>query len=433
MAMPEAPLQGVSDHLTPEPSLSVGDALLIVPAFAIWFPALEVGSGAWTLSISELSIVLLLPLLFRGRLYREALDPRTLLAIFALLVIATLSAFQLTYVDDKMACLGILTKFGLCLVYICAVLGASRRDHVLGRSLSVFAIGGSLSLAIANLDYFFNIAGGITYAHTGHSRSQGFFEHPNQYAIFVIALLPLVMLTVRSRLLALAAVLNIGAALLLSGSKFSLLLFFVIAWLCIGIRCRIRTSVQVCVGGLLILLFSSSMIDGLVRAMNLVNPRYSAAFQGALGDPLDSKSYLDRVALWGDAWHNSFQNPFFGIGGGQAYTILPFTHAHNLELQYFLTHGVLGVASLLAVFLATFSLSFKGTAPDIRTSRLRLSLLLALVGIFVSDQVSDSMAGQQILLFGFLVGLILSAGQDRLLTTVPKPLPRRTGLQPSRL
>ncbi len=166
------------------------------------------------------------------------------------------------------------------------------------------------------------------------------------------------------------------------------------------------------------------MIDLLVRAMNLMNPRYSAAFQGALGDPLDSKSYLDRVTLWRDAWDSSFESPFFGIGGGQAYSVLPFTHAHNLELQYFLTHGALGVSAVLVVFVAAFSFGFKGIALESRMSNVKVSLTLALLGIFISDQVSDSMAGQQILLLGILVGLTLSAGEDRLLNAPPDPLSR---------
>ncbi|WP_234815334.1 O-antigen ligase family protein [Mycolicibacterium duvalii] len=272
-------------------------------------------------------------------------------------------------------------------------------------------------MLISNLDYFASILGGRTILEIGN-RSAGFFQHPNQYAIWIGSFLPVVLLVVKRLSVLVLLASNALVALLLTGSKFNIFLAALLLCLCIAVRMRsgLRASVLSIFAVGVSLAFFSSILDFLFRAMEAVNPKYSAAFRAVIETPTESQTFLARMSLWREAMDYGLDNPVTGIGGGQAYLVLQrgIPHAHNLEMHYFMTYGLLGLSGLLVIFLVTFVYGLKGKTHQNYEYRLKYALLISIGAIFISNQSSDSLAGQQILLLGILVGFVLSAAEVRL-------------------
>lgn len=393
---------------------SVRTVLILASVVGIWIPTLEAQIGPLSLNLSELSLLMILPFLMTPRVYSRPLGPWTLSAILGFVAMALLSTVQLLYVEDWRATFGVLIKFALSAAFILALLSCRDGDSTTRLALKVFSLSGFVALLISNLDYFFNVVGGITYAHLGDRRSAGFFEHANQYAIWVIALVPIVILTTKNRILVVIALSNIGLALLLAGSKFNFLVFFAMVWLSVGLRSRIRLPLLIAVALPVFALASAQATNMIVRILSYIEPRYALKVQSALSDLGNADSFLDRINIWNDALRYGSENPILGIGGGNAYTVLTYSHAHNLILQYFLTYGVLGLCALLGIFLAAFGAGIVGKAGDFNAYRLKCAFLLSLAGLFISNQFSDSMASQQVLLFGIVVGFTLALSEERL-------------------
>ncbi|MGV0618020.1 O-antigen ligase family protein [Mycolicibacterium elephantis] len=398
----------------PETNLSFRDLLIVAAAAGIWFPVETLSVGSLSLNVSEIALLLLSPYLLVSTPYKLHLSNLALTCIIGLGWMAAVSALQLFYVDDKRACLAVSIKFALCVVFILVLLGSPARKRITHIAVTTFVVSGFFSLLISNLDYFWNIVGGLTYSHFGHHRAQGFFEHANQYAIWVIALVPIAVLKTKSSVFLFASLANIALALFLAGSKLNLILCFVVVFFCLCIRWRVPALLQLTLAAVFIPLFSNVILDLVIRTMNALNPDYSIAFRAALEDPFDAKSFLSRLELWSDALYVGTQNPIIGIGAGQAYTVLPLSHAHNLILQYFMTYGAVGVVTMLAIFGSAIVVGIRSRALSPGDRRLKVALVGSLISMFLSNQLSDSLAGQQIVLFGIIVGFVLAAAQDRI-------------------
>lgn len=397
--------------------LSFRELLIASAVFWIWFPAVQISAGPVVLNLTEVSLVAIFPIVLGSTTYRLPVRPTSLIAVLAFLWMAMLSVLQLMYVEDMKAGLSMAVRFSLCVVFALSLLGSPDRPRVVAMSVKVFIVSGFFSLLISNADFFTNIIGGFTIFHLGGSRSAGFFQHPNQYAIWIICLLPLVMLTIKKVQFAILSLANVIVALLVSGSKVNIFLALVIILICIGIRLgwRVRLIILISVAAGFVTTFSAVLLEYLYRVMDAVNPRYGKVFREVLEDPTGSVSFLARVALWEEAIDYGAANPLLGIGGGQAYTVLQsgIPHAHNLILQYFMTYGVIGLGALLTIFVAAFIGGLMGVARNVHEKRLKYAFVISLVAIFVSNQSSDSMAGNQVLLFGIIVGFILCASEIR--------------------
>lgn len=402
-----------TDHRAWGRTYSLRNILIFIAAIGIWFPTLEIHIGPIALNVCELALLAVIPTLVGPDTYRKRLDLWALTCILGFACMATLTALQLFYVTDNRAALGILLKFGLSAIFALALVTSPGKYQAAQAALKGFIAAGFLCLLISNLDYFFEMLGGQTYAHMGDRRAAGFFQHANQYAIWTITLVPLVILTVKNRFFSYASLANIVIALISAGSKFNLAVLFVILWLSFGLRWRVRFPTLLVLGIPIFAIASGPVSNMLISALRAVNPKYAAKAESAFLDPTNAASYLGRIDIWKDAISYGKENPILGIGGGQAYTVLEYSHAHNLFMQYFLTYGILGTLVLLAIFFAAFVASMKGDVGNNDEHRLKYALTLCLIGLFISNQSSDSMASHQILLFGVIVGFILAFAECR--------------------
>lgn len=380
----------------------------------IWFPVLEISVGPLAMNLSEVALLLLACVLVVGNAHHRQLGRWSLVSLLGFLALATLTALQLVFVSDAQAAFGVFLKFVLSAVFILSLVSSEHRPEITNFLVRTFCLAGSVSLLVANLDYFFGVASGLTYAQLGDRRSYGFFEHANQYAIWIVTLVPVVILFTRNRVYALAALANISLALFLTGSKFNLAVFFVIVWFSLGLRWRLRFPTLALAALPLFAFAYSGAISLILYVMGSLNPEYAVKVERAFEDPLNTRSFLERLDLWTSAMKYGSESPILGIGGGQAYTVLEYSHAHNLILQYFLTYGLLGLVTLLVVFFAAIVASLTGKARNLLEYRLKCAMALVLAGLLMSNQFSDSMASQQILLFGIIVGITLSLYEERL-------------------
>ncbi|MGE2728581.1 O-antigen ligase family protein [Mycolicibacterium vaccae] len=392
---------------------TAAELLIYACVAGVWFPAIDVTAGPVSLNICELSILVASIALFGSTSIDKMLGRWTIAALFGLLAMAVLTGLQLLFVDDARPTFGVFLKFALSTVFVWLILTREDSDRIARTAIKVFIVMGSLSLLISNLDYFVDLVGGMTYASVGDRRSSGFFQHANQYAIWIVSLVPFVILMVKNLALSALLLCNIGLALLLTGSKFNLAVFFVIVWFAVGLRVRIRFSVLIPLAVPVFAIGYSGVLNLILTIMGSINPSYAVKVQAALEDPLNANSFIERVDLWNNALRNGLESPILGIGGGQAYTVLAYPHAHNLLLQYFLTYGLLGLTVMLSIFICSFGAAIDGRAANRDDYRCKCALILSLSGIFISNQLSDSMASQQILLFGIVVGLTLTLYESR--------------------
>ncbi|MGE2836580.1 O-antigen ligase family protein [Mycobacterium sp. SMC-4] len=389
------------------------DLLILVAVGALWFPTVDFRIGPASLNLCELALMAAAPSLLSSTVLRQNFAPKAALVVGGFTVMTVLSGLQILYVTDATGTLGVLIKFALSAIFVLLLLSSRQREAITRQAIRVFCWAGFASLLVSNLDYFFDVLGGVTYAQVGDRRSMGFFEHANQYAIWIISLVPLVLLVSRNIVFASLALLNIGLALVVTGSKFNLALVFVIAWFALGLRARLRLSILIPAAIPVFAFAYASVMNTVINIMRLVNPEYAEKVQVAIEDPLNAYSVVDRLALWQSAVDHAAESPVIGIGGGQAYTVLTYPHAHNIVLQYLLTYGVLGAVVILLLFCVAFAASVEGKPADTDSYRAKHALTLSLTSLFISNQFSDSMASQQILLFGIIVGILLALNRTR--------------------
>lgn len=387
--------------------------LLIVAACAIWFPGTSIGIGGIGLQPIEAAALLLAALwLLTFPTTRGPAYPSEMLIILLFLGLLAQTLIQIPLVADSAAALRFFKSSGVALVIFLAFLQHAKRDAATS-PIRAFVAFGSLVALLTSLDFTTDMLGGVTRSGSGHDRADGFAEHPNQFAIWLNCLLPMAILLPKRISTSLACAAIIIFAIFITGSKFNLGLAFILAYIAFGCRLAIPLFAWAIAGAALAALLSGGLIDGLVWAMAIVNPAYSDAFAAALQDPLSAQSLVSRQALWRTAWSVGADHPLIGFGAGQAHIVLGLPHAHNLVLQYFLTHGVFGVVFVLGVFACGLKTALKYKPENPASARMKAALILALAALFAANMSSDSLSGQQLGLLATLLGLISLAARER--------------------
>ena len=195
-------------------------------------------------------------------------------------------------------------------------------------------------------------------------RAVGIFSQPNELGIFCAMLLPIGLALAlaeqgrRARLLAALGTLAIFAGLMVSlsrgawsGAVVALLAF----WIFLPDRRRFLVPVAAVVGASAALL----VILSRVPVVGIVNQRLLSLFDGA------ANPYDERPAIYAEARRQITESPWIGNGPGafpvtatqlsQDGYYLQAEHAHNLLLNTWAEHGLIGLLCLLGLMLGLAS------------------------------------------------------------------------------
>jgi O-antigen ligase len=184
-------------------------------------------------------------------------------------------------------------------------------------------------------------------------RANGLAEHPNVLGLMcAIALLVLIYamryLRIRGRILALAAILLNGAALVFTGSLSSILAFAVgLVVLLPAARMTWRTAIAtLAIGASAIPVLAATSTPGALGFDELIESRV----QTVTGETSEEGSLEIRQQTWAAAWNHIQTNPFFGVGMDSTHqAVYGTTVTHNYLLHYWYRGGIILFAVALTI------------------------------------------------------------------------------------
>lgn len=338
-------------------------------------------------------------------------------SILLVLLAAVVSLFNAA---DDMAVVRFLGRWLLALLAVPSLfylLRTEDRTRLLERSL---LFGALASVAISAAGYFIPSIGELTLRY--QDRSQALLNHPNQFAILLVALVPLTMsIAMRKpgRTFPWFTLVVLVGGLALTGSKFNLLALCVTLPLCALMCLAIVPGAQpktVLAFGLAVGVLALGGVATV--AVQRFNPRTLGTILGLLTDPIEVSAVEARSKVWAEAFQLGLDHPFTGVGAGQTGLYLSHDHAHNAFLEFFAALGIWGLLALLCFLVVLSCLVGAALLMAFGRSRLtvadRLGLIGCSLGVFqfmVSNQSSDSFGGTTLPLLWLLVGMCLGRWQ----------------------
>lgn len=251
-------------------------------------------------------------------------------------------------------------------------------------------------------------------------RAHGLFKHPNQFAIALSTIAPVLTAMVlgskeRMKWGAILAIVIIG--FVLAGSKANTVvvvasMFLLALFGAVTHRSALRSI-------LFLLAFALLTVAMLFVTWELIlalNPRMAMLLTTiASGEEIHSVS--ERYVLWDMSIQQFLANPLFGQGGGA--TVLYGTdesvsHSHNLVLDAARTLGVPGFAAVVVFTLALLALIIYQSIVAVtmrsvdRLERMKLvGLTLGLLSYYIANLSSDSFGPSTSPIFWFVLTLSL--------------------------
>lgn len=233
----------------------------------------------------------------------------------------------------------------------------AHRPHLEDTGLELLVVVGGVVAVLA-----LTSAGSIEAAEAGNvvsGRLTGPFAQPNELGVFCAALLPLAVacaVTARSRrrttLLGICAA-CLAAACVLSMSRGAWIgsLFGLVALaVCAPVTRRALGTVAAALAGTVV---AALVLPSSTPVLGVFGLRMRS-----LGDPTQNQ-YDDRPLIWGEAWRQATEHPWWGIGPG-AYqqaasdavsrvSARPADHPHDLPLTILAERGMVGVGLAVVV------------------------------------------------------------------------------------
>lgn len=339
---------------------------------------------------------------------------RGLLASFLLIVLAgALSAVQALSLANVMRFLVRYLVGALVLLLLLRVLGSGGRVRLLIDGLLAGAIASSL---VAAAGFFIDPLGQITIRYG--DRAQALLNHPNQLGLMLAAVLPIALARVLAgpaRLRRWIPVALIAGGLAMTGSKANLLLAAGMAPLMVIAVVLLRRGLLRRMGTLV----GAALLTGMVAAMAFgllqeTSPRTLDTLAALASDPLATSTVANRVKLWNEALAVGVRHAPFGIGADHTGLYLPHGHAHNAFIEFFLTTGLFGLASLttfvtciVALALIGFRTALSSTTAPFEQRALLLATSFACLSYLASNQSSDSLGGTTLNLLWVLLALLV--------------------------
>lgn len=245
----------------------------------------------------------------------------------------------------------------------------SSRSRVRTLILAV-TVGAVASIVIGGAGFVIPALGEITLRSS--DRVQAFTSHPNQLAILLTSWIPVTLAVafrrpLRGHAWLPTAVLIAGVGL--TGSKFNLLLLAVIVpTFALGFIALHRDWTRRLLLRLVFAGVAAAVGTLTIAVVAWTNPRTLATFERLADDPFATSTVTSRQELWSIAIRTGNRSPLLGIGADHADTVLPYDHAHNVVLNFYLSLGVAGVAALMLLFCVVATL-FVVTVRTVRRTR----------------------------------------------------------------
>lgn len=250
-------------------------------------------------------------------------------------------------------------------------------------------------------------------------RAQALLNHPNQFAMLLVSVIPLALALALKRHRRIGAWLVLAVLVTgvgLSGSKANLVLGVVALALTSLLASQLHRRITRRVG-LAIGLTVGTVCFGYLAFLTVetVNPRTLATIERLLQEPEQVTAVITRVEMWETAIDLGLQYPWTGIGAGNAIHYLPYDHAHNVFIEFFMTLGVPGVLALALLLLSIFvlvcvTLWYAITARSVPFTEKLLSVALP-VGVLsyvLANQSSDSFGGTTLPILWVLTSMLLA-------------------------
>lgn len=330
--------------------LAVGAAIVLLPMGDIGVPVVGL-----SLSFVAMAVPALMALVVLVR--DEAPLPRSLVLLGLSLSVAAGVVSAASGVDpDRSITLVVISL--ITIGYAFGIVFAHRTDlEVAGLDLLVVVGGVVAAMALVS-------AGSIQAAEAGNvvnGRLTGPFAQPNELGVFCAALLPVaVACAVTGGSRRRTAVLGSSAACLAAACVLSMsrgawigcLVGLVALAACAPATRRALGTVAAVLGGAVV---AALVLPASTPVLGVFGLRMRS-----LGDPTQNQ-YDDRPLIWGEAWRQATEHPWWGIGPG-AYqraasdavsrvSARPADHPHDLPLTILAERGMVGVGFAVLVVL----------------------------------------------------------------------------------
>ncbi len=419
LSVPELPAPG-----SPVIKLPVR-ALLALLGLSLWVGR-GVGVGVLNLQPVEIaSALLLFAYVAHLALSRSsgvtALGPQarrllTGLVVSCALLIAS-AAISATAAIDGISVLRFCGRYLLAillLAVLCRFLDRRSRLETLERYLLTGAV---VSVGVAVAGFFLAPLGELTIRYG--DRAQALLNHPNQLAMLLTTLVPIALanaLKRPARVWPWLVLVVIAAGIALTGSKANLLLLAVVVPLTtmLALEPIRRLARRLALG---LALGAATVAIGLVAVLTVsqFNPRTLVTLERLFTDPGATSAVVSRSDLWLSAVQIGLEHPWTGVGADNSVYYLPFAHAHNVVLDYFLTLGLPGLAALGAllafvalVSLACVRLALRGPGQAYPDKLSLIGYALACLTYLASNMSSDSFGGTTLPMLWFVAAASLA-------------------------
>ena len=421
-------------------------------AFAMWFPLAEANlpvSVTQAATAALLGAFALESVLRHKRIhvgFVRAEPASALLTLAGLLLVAAAGIAATASAADRVGAATFALRYLIGIAVIWAVATCVRDRGRVTRLAVTTALGGFAAASLATLGSAIPAVAATTLGVA--SRTEGFFEHPNQFGMMLSTTLPVALaLAFRAgrigKLIFLTATGAMFYAVAQSGSFVNTTLALAAIALTLTAAVWMRADLRVAAGtSALLVVVAATLVATAPQWLEPWSPRVAEMSAilierpGAIDDALPSVKA--RLALYARAVEVIRSHPWWGIGGDNAsrYLTTDFarnvTHAHNMFLNNALAAGVGGLLGTLLLAIGWLRLADRlarsadrrrVTAAD---GTFRAGLATALVVFFLSNQASDSLGGTIVYVLWLWLGMgfaILAFERRRGTATVPVPTP----------
>lgn len=389
----------------------------VFPGFALAFVGLSVWVGRGidvgpvNLQAAQVATVVVALALFAAaavshRAPLAGLHP-TVRALFAAVVVAALLvAFAAVMSSgaalEPLSVVRFVARYVMGIVLVGALLHFLRSRRSLRTLERALLAGASVSVTIAAVGFVVPALGTVTIRYG--DRVQGLLNHPNQFAIMLLAVAPIALafaLRAPRQPLRWVVLVAMAGGIAFTGSKANLLLLAGGLPLLALIAASLRRGPVAQVRTALALTAAAAVASAAAYAVVLrFNPRTLATLQRLFDDPTTTSTVQSRWGMWERAVQVGLEHPWFGVGADHARFYLPHAHAHNVSIEFFLTMGAAGLValgSLVTAWLGLASVSM-WLAYAVRSAPFadRIGLFVyptSLLVYIVSNQSSDSFGG----------------------------------------
>jgi len=336
------------------------------------------------------------------------------LALTAIVAAAALSGVEAT---DPLSVVRFIARYVIGLALIVAVLQLVRRPANARALEAALLLGAWLSVAVSAVAHAFPTLAEIAIRYG--DRAQALLNHPNQFAMLLSSVAPVAFaraLREPRRIGPWVTLLVVGAGVAMTGSKVNIVLVAALLPAMALLAAQLRAGALQRMGATAALTLASLAVAAVaVWVVQTTNPRTLITIGRLFTDPAGTSAVVTRTQTWQLAIERGLERPWFGVGADHATYFLPYSHAHNVFAEFFLTLGATGLIALAFLLTALAALCAQAlltalTRPALATED-RLSLIaypFAILAFVAASQSSDSFGGTTLPVLWIMTALTLA-------------------------